>query len=291
LDTNHTTTPRVLARFDEISSDYDAVLCDLWGVVHDGVRAFEAACAALVEYRASGGRVVLVSNVPKPCWPIPSQLDRLGVPRAAWDSIVTSGDATRAVLATRAPGPAHLIGPLEDASLWDGLGLQFSAVDEAAFLVVTGLEDFFEGQPEQYRERLDAGHARELDLVCANPDIVVRHGDRLVWCAGALARDYAALGGRVVHAGKPHPPIYALAREELRKSAGRIIAKGRTLVIGDGLATDIRGANSEGYDALFVASGIHSAELEDSGALDHEKLLEALRASGATARYAMPALD
>lgn len=282
--------PALPACLDELRGDYDAVLCDLWGVVHNGQRVFERAAAALVRFRKSGGRVVLITNVPKPRAPIPRQLDRLGVPRAAWDAIVTSGDAIRAEFAARAPGPMHRIGPASDSLLWDGLGLELASLEEARFLGVTGLDDFDRETPADYVERLAHARARGLEMVCANPDVVVRLGERLYWCAGALARDYAALGGKVVMAGKPHAPIYALARRELANLLGRESDSKRVLAIGDGLATDVLGANRNGFDALFVAAGIHGGALRDGAELDRAKVAAALAAEGAVARYAMAEL-
>lgn len=280
-------TPASLA---ELRERYDALLCDLWGVVHDGVRAFDAATTALVRFRESGGSVVLISNVPKLRDPIPRQLDRLGVPREAWDAIVTSGDAIRAELAARAPGPMHLIGPARDTALWDGVGLELADLERASFLGVTGLDDFHNETPEHYAERLARARERGLEMVCANPDVVVRLGDRLYWCAGALARDYEALGGRVVMAGKPHAPIYQLAFLEIERLRGAAPDRSRLLAIGDGPGTDVRGANREGLDALFIAAGIHGAALHDARGLDLAKARAALAAERVHARYAMPAL-
>lgn len=279
--------PRAL---EELRERYDAVLCDVWGVVHDGQRPHERAVAALRRFRASGGRVVLLTNVPKPRDPIPRQLDRIGVPRDAWDVIVTSGDAIRSELAARAPGPMHLIGPPNDSALWDGLGLRLSGLEEARFLGVSGLDDFDRETPEDYRERLARARALELEMVCANPDIVVRLGERLHWCAGALARDYAALGGRVVMAGKPHAPIYRLALLELERLLGRPAERSRVLCIGDGLSTDVRGANEQGFDALFVAAGIHGSSLRAGELLDPVKLAAALAKESVHVRYALAEL-
>ncbi len=282
--------PDLPASLDELRERYDAVLCDLWGVVHNGKRVFERAAAALARFRERGGRVVLITNVPKPRDPIPRQLDRLGVPRAAWDAIVTSGDAIRAEFAVRAPGPMHRIGPPSDTLLWDGLGLELAELERARFLGVTGLDDFDVETPEDYVERLARAHSLGLEMVCANPDIVVRLGERLYWCAGALARDYEALGGRVVMAGKPYAPIYALARRELELLFGREVDNTRVLAIGDGLGTDVLGANRNGFDALFIAAGIHGASLRDGERLDRAKLAAALAAERVRARYAMAEL-
>jgi HAD superfamily hydrolase (TIGR01459 family) len=229
----------------------------------------------------------LLTNVPKPRGPIPVQLDRIGVPRDAWDAIVTSGDAIRAELRKRAPGPMYKIGPAEfDASLWEGLGLHFSPLREAAFIGISGLDDDLTETPASYKDRLEAARARDLEMVCANPDIVVRVGDRLVWCAGAVARDYAALGGRVVMAGKPHAPIYDLAYAELEAIRGERVPKRRLLAIGDGAPTDVLGAARQGLDCLFVADGVNGADLQSQdGGLDLEKVSALLRGIDASATY------
>lgn len=282
---------QIISSLEAIAADYNAVFCDVWGVVHNGRRAYGPACAALSRFRARGGVVILVTNVPKPRGPIPAQFERLGVPPAAWDAIVTSGDAIRAELAARAPGPMYKTGPESDAPLWDGLGIaQTQNIEEAAFLGVSGLDMEGLEQPSDYADVLAHARARDLTLLCANPDIVVRVGERLIWCAGALARDYEALGGAVVMAGKPYAPIYDLARRELAMLAGRDIASARILAIGDGVPTDVRGANLQGLDALFIASGMHGEALMSNGALDPAKAEAALAAEGVTARYVMAAL-
>jgi HAD superfamily hydrolase (TIGR01459 family) len=282
--------PQALRSLDDVHERYDAVFCDLWGVVHNGKRPFGPAGDALARFRARGGKVVLVTNVPKQRDPIPRQLERIGVRRDAWDVIVTSGDAIRGELARRAPGPMHLIGPPDDSLLWDGLGLELAEVERARFLCVTGLDDFESEVPDDYRERLVRARASGLEMVCANPDIVVRLGTRLYWCAGALARDYEALGGQVVMAGKPHAPIYELALRELGLLLGREPVRARVLAIGDGPGTDIVGANHQGLDALFVASGIHEGELHDHAGLDLAEVAATLAEAGAHARYAMAEL-
>ena len=282
--------PEALASLNSLHGRYDAVFCDLWGVVHNGKRPFAAACDALARFRAIGGKVVLVTNVPKQRDPIPRQLERIGVRRDAWDVIVTSGDAIRTELAHRAPGPMHLIGPPNDTFLWDGLGLEVVGVERARFVCVTGLDDFESEVPDDYRERLVRAGERGLEMVCANPDIVVRLGDKLYWCAGALARDYEALGGKVVMAGKPYAPIYELALAELGHLLGRPPERARVLAIGDGPGTDIVGANRQGIDALFVASGIHEGELHGHAGLDLAVVAATLAKAGAHARFAMAEL-
>lgn len=280
---------QVLKSLDAIADRYDAVLCDVWGVVHNGRRAYADACAALTRFRAKGKRVVLITNVPKPRGPIPAQLDRAGVPREAWDAIVTSGDAIRAELALRAPGPMFKIGPDDyDRELWAGLGLAIAPLADARFIGISGLNDDNE-TPADYAGILRDARARDLDLLCANPDIIVQFGDRMIWCAGAVARDYEKLGGRVIMAGKPYPPIYELAYRELQ-GLGANIDKSRILAIGDGVPTDLLGANRQGLDVLFVASGMHGETLWTDGALDAAKVDAALAEEDARATYAMSAL-
>lgn len=278
-----------LNSLSSLTADYDAVFCDVWGVIHNGRHVFADAAAALSQWRAAGKIVVLLTNVPKPRGPIPAQLDRLGFPREAYDSIVTSGDAIRAELSARAPGPMHKIGPPYDKSLWEGLGLELASIEDARFIGISGLNDDRE-TPEDYADLLRQARARDLELLCANPDIVVRVGNDLIWCAGAIARDYAALGGRVVMAGKPHKPIYDLAFHELETLTSKPIDKSRILCIGDGVGTDVLGANAAGLDCLFIASGMHGEALKTNGALDPAKADSALASEGARASYVMAAL-
>ncbi|MDX2234639.1 MAG: TIGR01459 family HAD-type hydrolase [Hyphomonadaceae bacterium] len=275
-------------RLADVTGPYDALVCDIWGVLHNGRGVFPAAVAALQQARRDGLLVVLCSNVPKPRDPIPGQLDRLGCPRDAWDAIVTSGDAIRAELARRAPGPMLKIGPDDDDSLWGGLGLRMAgALEEARFMAISGLNDPLRETVDDYAPLLADARARDLELLCANPDLVVRVGERLIVCAGAVAAAYAALGGRVVMAGKPHAPIYRLAFDEIDRLAGQAVDKSRILAIGDGIATDVLGANGAGIDALFIASGIHGETFRTAGALDAAGVGEALGRDGAHARYIM----
>lgn len=280
----------IIASIDAIADRYDAVLCDVWGVLHNGRQAYPAACAALQRLRRAGKHVILITNVPKPRGPIPAQLDRAGVPRDAWDAIVTSGDAIRAELAERAPGPMFKIGPDDyDRTLWEGLGLAQSALSEARFVAISGLNKDDE-TPADYADVLRQAKARNLDLICANPDIVVQHGDRMIWCAGAIARDYEALGGRVIMAGKPFAPIYDLARRELAALSATPVLPSRILCIGDGVVTDVAGAQAQGLDCLFIASGIHGEALFSGSALDPAKVEAALAAENVRAAFAMGGL-
>lgn len=273
----------------EISGGYDAVLCDVWGVLHDGQAAYPGVADLLVELRRAGTTVVLLSNVPRTSADIPATLRRLGLPDDVWDAIVTSGDVTRSELARRSPGPVHRLGRDSDTSLWEGLGLEFAGLSRARFVAIAGLRDTRE-TPEDYETVLRAARARDLELLCANPDLKVPYGDGLAWCAGAVAWEYALLGGRVVMAGKPQAPIYQRARAELDRVAHRHVPSARILTIGDGIATDVVGANRVGLDCLFVATGINGESLLANGHLDLERAEAALAAAGARATYAMDRL-
>jgi HAD superfamily hydrolase (TIGR01459 family) len=231
--------------------------------------------------------VVLISNSPRPCGPVIEQLDSLGVPRRAWSHIVTSGDATRLLLADRAPGPAWKIGPDRDDTLYAGLDVAFSDPAEAAFISVTGPYDDENDEPTDYRDRFCAAIERDLEMICANPDIVVQRGDKLIYCGGALAQLYGSLGGRVTMAGKPYPAIYELSLVMAEGALGRPADPARVLCIGDGLPTDVRGANARGLDVLFVASGIHGAETIGPQGLNAPAVADLLHQAGLTATYAI----
>ncbi|HWF00888.1 MAG TPA: TIGR01459 family HAD-type hydrolase [Caulobacteraceae bacterium] len=281
---------QILDSLSDAPAHYHVLLCDVWGVIHDGARAFPDACAALARWRESRGPVVLISNSPRPRDGVIEQLDALGVPRAAWSAIATSGDATRALLAARAPGPALRIGPPRDEPLYEGLGLDFADVDHTHFISCTGLIEDEVETPDDYRPLLARAAARGLVMICANPDIVVQRGPRLIFCAGALARLYREIGGEVLMAGKPHAPLYELALSEAAALLGRGVEAAEVLAVGDGLATDIAGAAAQGLDALFVAEGIHTEELFEAGQLSAPAAEALLAHHDLTARFAIPRL-
>jgi len=278
--------PRPLPRLRDAAEDYDALLCDIWGVIHNGRAPFEAAVAAVRAFRDARGPVALISNSPRPSRDIPAQFREIGVPAELGDVVVTSGDATRDELKRRAPGPVFRIGPARDARIYEGIDLRFSDLEDAAFISCTGLFDDESESPDDYRDLLSRAADLRLAMVCANPDIVVQRGGDTVWCAGALARLYEQLGGEVVLAGKPHPPIYRLTLRRLNEAAGGSIPRERILAIGDSLANDVAGANAHGLDALFIAGGIHGGEVGGAGGVDVEKLRAALEERGLAARYA-----
>ena len=281
------TAPKLPDGLLQIAAGYDAVLCDVWGVIHTGRDAFPAACVVLARFRAERGPVVLLSYAARPHAPLIDLLDALGVPRKAWTEIVTSGDATRLLLAQRAPGPAGLVGVERDAPLYEGLGLEASDLEHAAFISVTGPCDDENDEPADYRDRFCRGVERGLEMVCANPDIVVQRGDKLIYCGGALAQLYESLGGKVTMFGKPYEPIYELALAKAQTALGQPLDARRVLCIGDGLPTDIRGANARGLDVLFVASGIHGGETIGPDGLNPAAVQDLLRQDGLTATYAI----
>ncbi|HEY1750088.1 MAG TPA: TIGR01459 family HAD-type hydrolase [Caulobacteraceae bacterium] len=275
----------------ELSGRYDALLCDVWGVIHNGREAFPGPCSALARWREKLGPVVLISNSPRPSPEVAAQLDGFGAPRRAWSGLVTSGDVTRILLAERAPGPAYRLGPERDGPLYAGLPLRFAGLDEAKFISCTGPVDDETETPETYRPMFLEAAARGLPMICANPDKVVQRGDRLIFCGGALAELYAALGGPVIMAGKPHAPIYEAALTEAAGLLGAPLDPARVLAIGDGIATDVAGANRQGLDVLFVAGGIHRAETHGlNGRLNPRATEDLLAAAGGQAAYVMEEL-
>ena len=285
------TLPHALNGLGDIAADYDILLCDVWGVIHNGRESWPEACDALARFNRDHGHVVLISNSPRPGPGVIDQMDALGVPRESCRAVVTSGDATRMELARRAPGPAWIIGPDRDFPLYEGLGLQVAGGSaDAGFISVTGMVDDEAETPEDYRARLAEGAARDLELICANPDRVVQRGDRLIYCGGALADLYESLGGRVTMAGKPFGPIYDLALKEAADLLGKPVNRARVLCIGDGVITDVLGANRQALDCLFIAQGIHGdAARGPDGRLDPARAADLLKAETTYARYA--ALD
>lgn len=269
-----------------IAGNYDALLCDAWGVIHDGVRLFDGVGEALLEFRRTRGPVVILTNAPRPSSVIPPQLDRIGLPRGAYDAVVTSGDATRTMIEARLPQAAVKIGPGKDDPLFEGLDIRFSEAVEAGFVICTGLRDEFNESPEDYLPELEDLVRRKLPMICANPDRLVNWGGRKIWCAGALAEIYDALGGEVAYGGKPHPPIYDLAIARAEAVRGAPLRRERILAVGDGLGTDIAGANRQGIPVVYIAGagGIHE------GDADTASIAAALDRAGLSAVAAMESL-
>ena len=258
------TTPPIIAHVGPLIARYSTVFCDVWGVVHNGRRAYAEAGEALARFRASGGTVVLVSNAPVPATGVERVLERTGVRRDVWDAIVSSGDIALAHIAEKGYRRLHRIGPAKrDSRLFQRLPGPAAALDEADAIVCTGLEDEANETVESYRAVIEEGVARALPFVCANPDLVVDVGDRRYLCAGSLAAEYERRGGAVFWAGKPHPSAYAAALKSATELRGAEPERQRILAIGDALRTDLAAAHGMGVDALFIAAGIHSEVMVD----------------------------
>ncbi|MHB1103400.1 MAG: TIGR01459 family HAD-type hydrolase [Devosia sp.] len=280
-----------LSGLSEISSRYDAVLSDVWGVVHNGVAAHPSAVEALRSYRQSGGRVVLITNAPRPSSAIIPLLDRLGVARDAYDAIVSSGDATRTMISEYAGEVIHHVGsPTEDDALYEGLNVTRGGAEAAQAVVVTDL-DTDDDTPDMYNERVKLWLSRNLPMIAANPDRVVEHGERLIYCGGALADLYEARGGMVRMAGKPYRPIYQEALRLAEAAVGRPIPRQNILAIGDSVRTDAIGAAGFGIDLLFITGSIHASELDAFGKPDPEAIHRLVAPSGARLAGFMPRLS
>lgn len=254
-------SPPFLDRCGPLLANYDLLLCDVWGVIHNGVESFPAACDALKRARDNGATVLLISNSPRPADAVFPQLDGLKVPRGSYDGMVTSGDVTRAVIAERPGQSVFHLGPPRDLPIFAGLDVKLVDVESADYVVCSGLFDDTTETPEHYRGLLDRMRARGLFMLCANPDVVVERGADLIYCAGAIADLYQSMGGEVLYAGKPYAPIYERALAQASSLRGAKVPFDRVLAIGDSVRTDLTGAASLGVDFLFLTSGIHSGEI------------------------------
>ena len=249
--------PRLISGLSQIAPDHDALICDVWGVVHDGSRHHPAAADALYRFKEKHGPVVLLTNAPRVPAEVAAQCASYGLPPDCYDAIVSSGGAAREELARRSATRTlalHYIGPDRDLPMIEGLDIRRTDIAEAEVSLAIGLRDDMTETPADYADELVAMKARGLTMLCANPDLVVHRGTKLVYCAGALAKDYEALGGQVIYYGKPHLPVYQAALA----AAGN---PKRPLAVGDGLLTDIKGANAAGLEVLFIADGVHGEEI------------------------------
>lgn len=272
----------------EITTGYELILSDVWGVLHNGVDAFPAACTALEEARKAGLTVVLITNSPRPAPGVIDQLRVLGVPDSAYDRIVTSGDVTRKLIA-EGPKNVFLLGPERDMPLFEGLDVNVTGEADADAIVCTGFFDDEKEVPEDYHDMLVRFVEKGAPLICANPDLVVERGHRIIPCAGAVAAYFEQLGGSTRIAGKPHSPIYEAALAAARDVRGEIdLAK--VIAVGDGMPTDVKGALSYGLDLLYVSGGIHAAEYTVNGQTDEAILNAYLKREGATPKWWMPRL-
>jgi HAD superfamily hydrolase (TIGR01459 family) len=283
--------PPIFDHARDLLSRYDVLLCDVWGVVHNGHRAFTAACEALANFRDDGGTVILLTNAPQPAERVARILNDKLVPKAAWDAIVSSGDV--ALEHVRKQGYAHIhhIGPVpRSRPLMSHLPGLTGSLEEADAIVCSGLVDDSRETAEDYRRLLLRAHAFKLPLVCANPDLVVDVGGTLLPCAGAIGALYEEIGGDVYWAGKPHAPVYEGALRRAAELRGRDVARTRVLAIGDALRTDLAGAAGVGFDALFIASGIHRHDAMIGDRIEPQRLAELFNATSPPAVAAMSAL-
>ncbi len=277
-----------IQNLSEVIGNYDVVLSDVWGVVHNGVEPFQQSCKALEDARRGGATVVLITNSPRPAPGVIEQMRALGVPDGTYDRIVTSGDVTRDLIAA-GPRKIFLLGPERDMPLFDGLDVDVVPAEEAQAIVCTGFFDDEKEVPEDYTEMLTAFVRRDVPFICANPDLVVERGHRIIPCAGAVAAYYEELGGKTRIAGKPHRPIYEATLAAARQARGDFPMQ-RVLAIGDGMPTDVRGALAYGLDLLYVSSGIHVAEYTVNGETDEAILNAWLKSENAAPKYWMPRL-
>lgn len=280
---------QLIDRLDEIAGNYDALLCDLWGCYHDGLRPYPAAMEALRRFRSRGGTVVLLTNAPRPAHSVESFLTRIGAERDSWDAIVSSGGACQSALQSGEAGTRfHYVGPERDLHMLTGIGLDPAPLLEADAVLLTGLRDDATETPDDYAAELEAWKARGLLVLCANPDIIVDRGSERLWCAGALAQAYERLGGRVLWFGKPHAPVYARCRQVIAELRGGALDDRRILAMGDGLPTDVAGAAREGLDCLFVTGGLAAAELgPDPEHPDAARLTALLQKQGASPAFSI----
>jgi HAD superfamily hydrolase (TIGR01459 family) len=261
-------------RLRDVVGGVEVVLSDIWGVVHNGLESFPDACAALHTYRQQGGVVILITNAPRPADSVQRQLRKLGVADETYDAIVSSGDLTRHFVADHPGKKLYWMGPDRDSSIHRGLAPVMSELDNADYIICTGLFDDETESAEDYRPMLTKALARKVPLICANPDIVVERGDRLIYCAGAIAELYRELGGEVVFYGKPHRPIYERAMALAAERRGRPAELNHVLAIGDSVRTDLTGALNFGIECLFVTRGIHSGEFAGIDQLDPASVKE-----------------
>lgn len=284
---------RLIAGLRDLAPHYPVLLCDLWGVIHNGHRVYDGAEEALIRFREGGGTVVLVSNAPRPAETVVPILDRLGLSREGWDAIVTSGDVARADIAAavQAGKAVFHLGPERDRPLFDGLSPRFAGPEAADLVVCTGLFDDTSETPETYRPMLLDLLARGTPMLCANPDLVVDRGGATIYCAGAVAELYAELGGAVTTYGKPFAPIYEAALAVAGSIRRFTIAPTQALMVGDSVRTDLAGAAAFGCAALFVAGGIHGAEARQAdGRLDTSRLAAMFAERSLTPQAVLPRL-
>src|SRR6266516_5145815 len=246
------TSLRFVEQLRDLVGGVEVVLSDIWGVVHNGLESFPVACEALHTFRRQGGTVSLSTNAPRPADSVQRQLRKLGVADETYDAIVSSGDLTRNFVADHPGKKIFWIGPERYSSIHRGLDAVMAPLQQADYIICTGLCDDETESAEDYRAMMLQAREHKLPLICANPDIVVERGDRLIYCAGAIAELYRELGGEVIFYGKPHRPIYQRAMVLAAERQDHAIELNRVLAIGDSVRTDLAGAHGFGIDCLFV---------------------------------------
>lgn len=259
------TAPAVplLTSVQALAATCDAWICDIWGVMHNGVEPFLAAAEAAQAFRAQGGTICLLTNAPRPRGSVIAQMDGIGVPEGIYDAVVTSGDLTRRLITERPDKRLFHLGPPRDEAIFDQIEVELIGPEAARFVVCSGYYNDDVETPDDYADMLATFKRNDALMVCANPDLVVERGHRLVYCAGALAEAYEKIGGRVIYAGKPHAPAYEMALGMIEQVRGAKVPKERILGIGDALRTDMAGAANFGIRSLFISSALHV-----KGALD-----------------------
>jgi HAD superfamily hydrolase (TIGR01459 family) len=271
------TTLQFVDNLRDLTRGVDVIISDIWGVIHDGLKSFPEACHALHSFREQGGTVIMLTNAPRPADSVQRQLRRMNIADDTYDAIVSSGDLARNYVAARLDQSVFQLGPERDNPIYRGLDVKFAPLESADYIVCTGPADDDVETAEDYRDMMVEARKRDLTFICANPDIVVERGDRLVYCAGAIAELYRELGGKVIFYGKPHPPAYERAMELAAGKRGGPTPRERMLAIGDSVRTDLTGANTMGLDCVFVTRGIHAAEFDG---VDHIDDVEVKRLFG-----------
>lgn len=295
-------TTTIIPSFSKISQNYDLILCDVWGVLHNGVRAFLHAAEALMQARSHGATVILITNAPKTGQMVQKLLDHLGIPQTAYDAIISAGDAMQYSLFQNYHGQSsaqkiYFIGSALDRDILTNLPSHISAKflettpDAAESIICAGPDYGIKDTPQDYEIDLRIALNRKLPLYCANPDITVEHGDKVIYCGGAIAQFYEEMGGVVYQFGKPLPEIYQYALLRAEAIRQEVIGSDRILAIGDGIRTDVKGAMLEGYDMLFISSGLAAREthtgLNYEDQPNHIQLDDYLNTHQLSARYAM----
>jgi HAD superfamily hydrolase (TIGR01450 family) len=274
-----------LDNLTDLDDKYDVILIDVWGVLHNGVSAYKEAAVALAGMREAGKTVILITNSPRRKQGVVAQLETLGITSDSYDEVVTSGELTRRLI-EKAPKNVFFLGPDRDLQLLDGLDVERVDKDAAEAIVCTGFFDDEVEKPEDYKDILTEFSAKNLPFICANPDLIVERGERMIPCAGAIAAYYKKLGGEVFVAGKPHSPMYQTALEVAQSLRGDVDPS-RVIAVGDGVPTDVRGAVDYGLDLIFVAHGIHIKQYADGVGIDDFRLAGFLAKEGVRPNYWM----